>query len=301
MTTIRKLDAPPDDPRRRAALRRVLRLGKTVLAASGLGLLAGCHRNATGGSATAGRPSSAATAGPSVGAHAIAYEQLGHTASVLSTPAVAASAPGSLLLIGVGRGSIRDAAQAIPRDASNRAAVALDPSSHAYTRWPTSGTNLYTLQRGSASGGERIVVVVDKPLATDEVTLSVVEVVGGTTILDHSWTQVEAGRPLRSLPVTTNVPALLVAWWWGDDGSGSRMTARPDWGDEAVLDGVLFNSNGYVQCAVAAKAVPAGTHDVTWTATPPQGAQLYLVAVGVQPAGAQSAGGPLQAANPPGS
>jgi hypothetical protein len=35
-----------------------------------------------------------------------------------------------------------------------------------------------------------------------------------------------------------------------------------------------------VQCAVAAKNVTAaGTYNVTWTSTPVQGAQLWLIAV----------------------
>jgi len=46
-----------------------------------------------------------------------------------------------------------------------------------------------------------------------------------------------------------------------------------------VVDSVLA-AGALVQCAVAVREVAdAGTYDVTWTATPTQGAQLWIVAV----------------------
>ena len=42
----------------------------------------------------------------------------------------------------------------------------------------------------------------------------------------------------------------------------------------------VLSAGELVQCAVAVKNVStAGTYDVTWRATPKQGAQLWLVAV----------------------
>ena len=42
----------------------------------------------------------------------------------------------------------------------------------------------------------------------------------------------------------------------------------------------LLEEGSLVQCAVAVKHVEkAGTYDVNWTATPIQGAQMWLVAV----------------------
>lgn len=57
-----------------------------------------------------------------------------------------------------------------------------------------------------------------------------------------------------------------------------NKTAVPNNGF-TVIDSVLAEGE-LVQAAVAVKNVAqAGTYDGTWTATPRQGAQLYLVAV----------------------
>ena len=48
----------------------------------------------------------------------------------------------------------------------------------------------------------------------------------------------------------------------------------------AFHDGLLGAAGALVQCFVATKDVEAsGQYDVTWTSTPAQGAQLWLVAV----------------------
>lgn len=86
------------------------------------------------------------------------------------------------------------------------------------------------------------------------------------------------GQSLTSAPVTTTGPATLVALWWGDGGASGDKVAVPNNGF-AVLDSI-GDEGSLVQCFVAAKEVAeAGTYDVTWEATPPQGAQLWLVAV----------------------
>ena len=55
-------------------------------------------------------------------------------------------------------------------------------------------------------------------------------------------------------------------------------TATPDNGWN-VVDWVLL-SGALVQCAVAVREVTdAGSYDVTWQATPTQGAQMWLIAV----------------------
>jgi hypothetical protein len=46
------------------------------------------------------------------------------------------------------------------------------------------------------------------------------------------------------------------------------------------IDTNAYETDSFVQCAVAAKNVSAaGTYHVTWTPDPDQGAQLWLVAV----------------------
>jgi len=111
----------------------------------------------------------------------------------------------------------------------------------------------------------------------DEVTVAAVEV-SGTRIQAYSWREVPAGKPLISGEVTTTGPATLVAFWWGDAGVRYQKTAAPDRGFR-VIDSVL-DAGALVQCAVAVKFEPvAGSYEVTWEATPSQGAQLWLVAI----------------------
>ena len=121
-------------------------------------------------------------------------------------------------------------------------------------------------------------VAMPKPTVTDETTLSVVEITDGGLVRDVQWREVLSGQPLTSASVTTTGAALLVAWWWGDAGVEQNKTAVPDNGF-TVVDSVL-ESGSLVQCAVAVRQVSAaGTYNVTWTSTPQQGAQLWLVAV----------------------
>ena len=69
-----------------------------------------------------------------------------------------------------------------------------------------------------------------------------------------------------------------MAWWWGDAGVDSDKTAVADNGF-TVIDGILLQG-ALVQCAVAVRAVSAaGSYSTTWTATPAQGAQLWIAAV----------------------
>lgn len=213
---------------------------------------------------------------PGLGAHALAF----HRYRIATNPAVIATAPmttapaGSTILVGVGRGDF--GAHAPPTDSKGNAPYRRLGEAHTYTSWPKSGTALYAFT--SAAGGADHVVRVATP-PQDEVTLAAVEVREGTRIQAFEWNEVLAGSPLRSRGVTTTGPATLIAFWWGDGGFIRHdKTAVPNNGF-AVVDAVL-SAGELVQCAVAVKNVSAaGTYDVTWKATPRQGAQLWLVAV----------------------
>lgn len=149
-------------------------------------------------------------------------------------------------------------------------------STHTYTLWPSSGTALYVSEQ--AAGGTGQVVTAAKPTPADETTLSVVEVINGAQLGEVKWNEVLAGRPQTSESVTTTGPALLIAWWWGDADVKLDKTAMPDNGF-TVIDAILL-AGALVQCAVAVRQVgEAGTWRVTWTATPTQGAQLWIAAV----------------------
>lgn len=210
---------------------------------------------------------------PGLGAHAIAFHRIGDNPSVITTPAMATERTGSTLVVSVGRGDF--GAHALPTDNKGNAPFTQLGEAHTYTNWPSSGTALYSFT--SMAGGDGHVVRATTP-PNDEVTLAAVEVLEGTRIQAAEWREVLAGSPLTSPRVTTTGPATLVAFWWGDAGVAQDKTARPNNGF-VVVDSVLA-SGELVQCAVAVKNVSAaGTYDVTWTATPTQGAQLWLVAV----------------------
>lgn len=195
----------------------------------------------------------------------------------LSTLAMATQASGSTLLACVGRGVVRN--HSAPSDNRGNAYTQVD-TAHTYSLWQSSGTALYICHK--ATGGAGHVLTVAKPTPTDETTLSVVEIVNGGVLHDYAWREVLQGSPLTSPSVTTTGPALLVAWWWGDAPSQNVKTATPDSGFTRI-DAVL-EQGALVQCAVAVRQVSqAGTYQVTWTATPAQGAQLWIAAIRFSP------------------
>ena len=280
--------------RRRQLLRHIAALAATGLA-SGNAMLTSCGGGGGGGGgqvplppapapepvppapAPSPAPSPAPEAAPrpatpSIGAHAIVFNRDGVSSSSLSTPDMSTRAARSSLLACVGRGLLDAVA---PTDNAGNAYVQLDVP-HTYTLWPSSGTALYSCEKAQGVAGH--VVTVAKPKVTDETTLSVVEIASGGSVRDVRWREVLSGQPLTSASVTTTGPALLVAWWWGDAGVDLDKTAVPN-NDFTVVDTVL-SAGALVQCAVAVKQVGvAGTFNVTWTSTPQQGAQLWLVAV----------------------
>ncbi|AKU98432.1 hypothetical protein AKJ09_05096 [Labilithrix luteola] len=213
---------------------------------------------------------------PALGAHALAFQRYRSPSalSVVSTPAMVTATGGrSTIVVSVGRGAI--SAFARPRDNKNPLPYPQLGATHAYAQWPSSGTALYALTGAIGGSGH---VLSTKTKADDELTIAAVEVVNGGTVGDFKWNQVAGGNPITSLGVTTTGPATLVAFWWGDAGVEGEKTATANNGF-VVIDSIL-ESGALVQCAVATKTVSAaGTYDVTWTSTPVQGAQLWLVAV----------------------
>lgn len=210
---------------------------------------------------------------PALGAHNLVYNRDGVSVDPLSTQAMATQASGSTLLACVGRGVI--SSHRVPTDNKGNS-FAQQGAAHAYTNWGNSGTALYACV--AAAGGAGHVVTVAKPVPADETTLSVVEIVGGGILRDVQWREVLLGNPITTPSVTTRGPAVIVAWWWGDAGVDRNKTAEPDNGF-AVVDSILL-SGALVQCAVAVRVVSAaGTYSTTWTATPAQGAQLWIAAV----------------------
>jgi hypothetical protein len=68
----------------------------------------------------------------------------------------------------------------------------------------------------------------------------------------------------------------LISFWWGESDALQSIVADSGF---VVVDSQLLASNN-IQGAVGVKSVTAaGTYAVTWTATPAQGAQVWLIAV----------------------
>jgi len=211
---------------------------------------------------------------PTMGAHGLSYKNDGPLGRSVVVDLGTTEAARSTLVACVGRGVI--GSHRIPTDNKGNVFSQAD-SAHAYIpRWPNSGTALYVAEL--ATGGSGHSVTADNNVTpTDEVTLAVVEVRNGSRATAR-WNQVQSGDPVQSLSVTTSGPATLVAFWWGDADGSVAHAAVPGNGfsriDAALAAGSL------VQCAVAVREVQsAGTYSVTWTTTPQQGAQLWLVAV----------------------
>jgi hypothetical protein len=208
---------------------------------------------------------------PTVGAHALGVHRLWANQSPVNTPPVTTE-DGSLIVVSVGRGELQ--AFVAPADNQGNDYELVD-GPHAYTNWSSSGTALYAAE--DIAGGPGHVVSNATP-PDDEITIGFVEVRGATRIQDARWHEILEPNTLTSPGVTTTGPAVLVAFWWGDEGADMDKTAVPGDGFEVVE--AILEEGALVQSAVAVREVDAaGTYSVTWTATPPQGAQLYLVAV----------------------
>lgn len=224
-----------------------------------------------------------------LGAHALVFQRIDGGLERVQTPPLSTAGTGSTILISIGRGQI--SAFEAPTDNLNRAPFTQLGETHRYTNWPNSGTALYALE--NARGGAGHVFQTRTP-PEDEVTLAAVEIIG-SHVEDAAWKEVlypdSFGRLRRavfsqnsvtSASVETSGPATLVAFWWGDAGVDGDKTAEPGNGFR-LIDAVL-EPGALVQCAVAVRHVDeAGRYDVTWTSSPLQGAQLWLVAVADQP------------------
>jgi hypothetical protein len=210
---------------------------------------------------------------PGVGAHGLSFYRIAMNTTTLSSPALATQPTSSTMIVSIGRGQL--SAFVLPTDNKGNSPYQKLGTEHPYTLYPNSGTALYAFP--NMAGGGNHIVRAGTP-DNDEITLGAVEVVDGTRIQQFEWNEVLGGSPITSKSVTTTGPAVLVAYWWGDHDVDGKKTAVPNNGF-VVVDS-LGESGALVQCFVAVKTVAtAGTYNVTWTSTPVQGAQLWLVAV----------------------
>jgi hypothetical protein len=218
---------------------------------------------------------------PGLGAHSMSFYPLDHRSDLsISTSPMTTQTLGSTIVVGVGRG--KNALFELPTDNKGNSPYRQLDTMHIYTHWPDSGTAVYTFP--SAHGGTSHTITTTT--MDDEITLAAVEIIEGTRIQTFEWNEVvqpgpnSPPLPLTSASVVTTGAATLIAFWWGDGYPDTTpQTATPDNGFN-VIETNVDTLHGFVQCAVAVKNVSrAGTYNVTWTATPLQGAQLWLIAV----------------------
>jgi hypothetical protein len=215
-------------------------------------------------------------AAPTGGVHTLAFFACDGSGG-LTTSSITTQTSGSTILAWVGRGDTNGFTGTVPLD--NKTNIYSLLGFYDYSPlYPSSGEALYAVL--SATGGSGYRVTAPVPAGGDEITLAVVEVKNGGAIQDARFNKV-LSPPHISQNVTTTSAATLIAIWAGDSGAAS-VTAVPNNGF-TTIDSQLLSSCD-VEAVVATKDVPAaGTYNVTWTATPSQGAHLWLVAVQTAP------------------
>ncbi|HEU4728986.1 MAG TPA: hypothetical protein VFT22_13875 [Kofleriaceae bacterium] len=255
----------------------------------GLLFVVGCGKSAIGPDAPAGGgPTDGAPHDvpvhipgmPGVGAHALADYHLNEFVDEhsISTPSMSTSPSGSTIVVSIGRGDNRQFV--LPTDNKGNSPYQQLGMVQTYPSYPQSGTAVYAFTNATGGNDFRVSTTRNNNERgqPDEITIAAVEVLEGKTIHDFAWTS-GTDDPLTSASVTTTGPATLIAFWWGDGFPGTPQEALPD-NDFSPLDTNAQELDSFVQCAVAAKNVSSpGTYNVTWKATPPQGAQLWLIAV----------------------
>ena len=236
-------------------------------------------------SASVAAPSEVVIGFPAIGAHALAFYPcggrlrkvvMGFFAWGISTPSMITQASGSTMLTWVGRGQVRAfTSSSFPADNKGNAYSMIGFVHDFSPLWPNSGEALYA-SLTAAGGSGHIVTAPMRGSESDEITLASVEVKNGGVIQDAQWNKVTV-PPQTSLNVTTTGSATLVAVWAGDSGAAS-VTASPNNGFTVINSQLLAGCD--VEAVIATKDVStAGTYNVTWTATPAQGAHMWLVAV----------------------
>jgi hypothetical protein len=220
---------------------------------------------------------------PGLGVHGLSFYHLAaSSATSIATPAMATQPSGSTIVVSIGRGD--NTLFVLPTDSAGNAPYKQQGQMHPYVPlYPESGTAVYAFT--SAKGGPSFTVSTTTGTNSkgqyDEITLAAVEVIEGTRIQDVQWNE-PTSAPLTSKSVTTTGPATLIAFWWGDGyfyNPPLSQNASPNNGF-VVVNTNAKDTSSFVQCAVAVKNVTAaGTYNVTWKATPAQGAQLWLIAV----------------------
>lgn len=256
----------------------IINTPSTTLAQSGRDLDAAGDVSTRPLNAPATTLGSSAPSFPTLGAHVLSFYPCGGAGGLSAAP-IPTQTSGSTILACVGRGQLRAfTTTTTPTDNKGNVYRMLGSVQNYSPLWPTSGEALYASP--AAAGGAGHVIVAPMP-GSDEVSLAIIEIKDGGIIQDYKWNKVLSDQAHASLSVTTTGPATLVAIWAGDSSGDPRtgnVTAVPN-NQFTTIDSQPYAKCG-VEAIVGTKDVSAaGSYDVTWTATPTQGAHLWLIAV----------------------
>lgn len=228
--------------------------------------------------------SNGSATGPSLGAHGGQWNGQSGTGSALGNnnpmivTGLTTQASGSTYLGFVG-GELAKCG-ALSDSSSNSYGAALQTSTGYGGAFPGYGFGCYG--KTNAAGGSGFSVQFTKNVTGDEATIMFCEVKNAGTIQASTISFVAgagAGVPITSNSVTATGPALLVAMWAGDGGTGLSdlgVAVENGW---TLIEYTAITGSTQVQSALAVKSVSAGTHTCSWTPIANQGAILFLAAV----------------------
>ncbi len=211
---------------------------------------------------------------PAIGGHGIGLDFINTTNTAVKTNSFT-SASGSIILASVGRGALADFQRSAVSDNKNNGNYSQLGTAHSYRNYQSSGTALYA--KIGAAGGTGHIVSATKPSPVDEVTVMAAEFKNVTRIADSQWIE-DLTSPNTSANVSTTGPAILAAFWWGDNSNGELNPAvDAAW---TRLDHTSSLASNHVQGASAFRIVAAaGVYSINWTPSTSQGAQLWIVAM----------------------
>ena len=222
------------------------------------------------------------------GGHGLAFYHLNtHSDASITTPSMNVQATGSTMLVSIGHGAV--SLIATPTDNKGNQPYVQTDTTHTYVQYPNSGTAVYAFQNVKGGDGFTVSTTTGKDPSTgqyDEVTIAAVEVATSGKIQQVTWNEVAGpspSSPVAAKTVTTDGPATLVSFWWGDGFYQVPQHVSVD-SDFQIIDSNVAETDSFVQCAVAVKTVTAaGTYGVTWTGGSTngdvEGAQVWLIAV----------------------
>lgn len=219
-----------------------------------------------------------AAAGSGVGAHGIVVQPYGsgHAPAQIT---LSTAASGSTFLVALG-GKISDIDNGPTDNKGNTYSLLGSPEQ--YADWPGYGSAVWIARNAKGGAGH---VWSQYVTSWDEVTMFVVELpaAGTNPAITSAFSQRAnsgATSTQTSNSVTTTREARELAFWFGAGpvGRGNHVVSPNN--SFTKLQGYGYDDpNGYVQAWMAYRAASAGTHNVTWSHSPIQGAQLRLVAL----------------------